>query len=421
MTMDDRKVKIALVSADLGSLRNNLTSSYVRQDIPANWSLDIHFFDDTNFAHRSSLSPRMQAKIPKFLGYELAPGYDFYIWLDSAFVLSDRGAVAWFVKSCENFDMVVFRHPSRSSISEELNFILDGMKSGDSYLIDRYQDEPIEEQVKTYLADADFTDDSLYACGAFIYRKELFEQSSHNVLPLWFYHNARYTIQDQLSLPYLASSLKSSGDFKMGQFAEGIFSNKYIKHCDLNKAGVDSNVGKWDQWYECLPSTTGAFVYSDTITYELGSDFLSDCRVVEDWGTGAGGFKRFRPDAIGVDGSNTPHAEKKYIDLVRYTSSCDGIFMRHVLEHNYEWPSVLRNALQSASQKICIVLFTPMVDTESKEIAHNKMHGVDVPDISLGRNELAGIFGEFDLKEVKMGQIESATGYGLEYIFYIKK
>lgn len=422
MIEQGRKVRVALLSADLGGLRKNLASSYLKQVIPDGWTLDYYFFDDDNFAPRSSVSPRMQAKIPKMLGYELAPGYDYYIWIDSSFTLSHAGAIAWFVKSCEEFDMVVFKHPYRNSISAELDFILEGMKSGDKYLIERYQGELIEEQVKMYLMDKHFEDDSLYACGAFVYRKELFQQPTHNILPLWYYHNARYSIQDQLSFPYLASTLKFSGGFKMGVFEAGMFSNEYIKHCDINNdADAGSNVGKWDQWYENLSSTPGAFKYSDTVTYELGSTFLRDCRIVEDWGTGAGGFKRFRPDAIGVDGSNTPHAEKKYVDLVKYTSECDGIFMRHVLEHNYQWAAVLRNALRSATRKLCIVLFTPIVETASKEIAHNKIHGVDVPDISLGREELGSVLKEFGLKEVKIGQIESATGYGLEYILYIEK
>jgi hypothetical protein len=422
MTSKNGNVKVALLSADLGGLRNNLTAGYVKQDIPEGWTLDTYFFDDGNFPSRSSLSPRMQAKIPKMLGYELAPGYDYYIWIDSSFVLSHSGAVAWFVNACDNFDMVVFKHPHRQSISEELNYMVGRMKSGDSYLIDRYRNEPVCEQVKMYLADEDFKDDSLYACGAFVYRKEMFEQPTHNILPLWYYHNARYSIQDQLSLPYLASSMKSSGSFSMGVFTEGIFTNKYIRHCDVeNKADAGSNVGKWDQWYEGLSATPGAFKYSDTITYELGSKFLSDCLVVEDWGTGAGGFKRYRPDAIGIDGSNTPHAEKKYVDLVTYTSQCDGIFMRHVLEHNYQWVSILRNALQSASKKLCIVLFTPIADGGSKEIAHNKIHGVDVPDMSLGRDELQSVLKEFALKNVRLEQIQSATGYGLEYILYVEK
>lgn len=427
MAMDKEAVKVALISADLGGCRNNLTSGYVKQELPAGWSLDTFFFDDANFPTRPSLSPRLQAKIPKMLGYELAPGYDFYIWIDSSFTLSRKDAVSWFVNSCSGHDMVVFRHPQRSSISDELGYIREAMRVGDRYLLGRYQGEPLEEQVKLYLSDPGFRDDSLYALGAFVYRKEMLSTPGANIMPLWYYHNARYSIQDQLSFPYLAASLGAGRSFRLGTFSEQIFDNSYISFCIAGDPGVDlkepadSNVGKWDDWYRDLSPAPGAFKYSDTVTYELGSSFLSDCAVVEDWGTGAGGFKRFRPDAIGVDGSNTPHAEKKYVDLVNYLSECDGVFMRHVLEHNYDWLPILRNALRSASRKLCLVLFTPLSETGTKEIAHNKIHGVDVPDLSLGKDELHRVFSEFDLKHVRMEEIRSATGYGVEYLIYIER
>lgn len=412
--------RIALISADLGGLRTNLTSRYVRQELPPGWSLDLFFFDDANFPPRASLSPRLQAKIPKMLGYELAPGYDFYIWIDSSFILSDSGAVAWFVDSCRDHDLVAFRHPQRSSISQELAYILAEEQEGNQYLLSRYRNEPIEEQVRLYLSNPAFRDDSLFALGAFVYRKELLARPERNLLPLWYYHNSRYSIQDQISFPYLVASLREGG-LRVGLFREGIFENRYIRFLGGSAAAKDSNVGKWDGWYRELSPSPGAFKYSDTVSYRLGSEFLSDCAVVEDWGTGAGGFKRFRPDAIGVDGSNTPHAEKKYVDLVGYVSPCDAVFMRHVLEHNYDWQPILRNVLRSASRKACIVLFTPLSVSGTVQIAHNKMHGVDVPDLSLGRDELQRIFDEFDLARVRYEQIESATGYGVEYLIYIEK
>lgn len=428
MAIDKEAVRIALISADLGGCRRNLSASYVKQDLPEGWSLDAFFFDDANFPSRPSLSARLQSKIPKMLGYELLPGYDFYIWIDSSFILSDSGAVAWFVSSCAGRDMVVFRHPQRSSIADELGYIKGAIGGGDAYLAQRYDGEPIKEQVKLYLADPAFRDESLYALGAFVYSKEMLGRPERNLMPLWYYHNARYSIQDQISFPYLAASLSAGGGLRLGSFDADIFANRYIRFAGGEDApaaatsdGEDSNVGKWDDWYRELTPAPGAFKYSDTVTYELGSSFLADCRVVEDWGTGAGGFKRFRPDAIGVDGSNTPHAQKKYVDLVTYVSPCDGVFMRHVLEHNYNWAPILRNALKSATRKLCLVLFTPISESGTKEIAHNRTHGVDVPDLSLGLNELQGIFREFPLKQVRLEQIESATGYGVEYLIYIEK
>ncbi|GFO68531.1 hypothetical protein GMLC_21100 [Geomonas limicola] len=420
MLSNNGHLRVALISADLGGVRGNRTAHYVAQELPEGWSLDVFFFDDATFPQRASLSPRLQAKIPKMLGYELAPGYDFYIWLDSSFILAHPQAVSWLVGVCRDKDLVLFRHPYRTSLGEELAYMQDQMQTGNGYLLERYQSEPVEDQVALYLADQGFRDERLFACGAFVYSGAL-TAAEYNLLPLWFYHNARYSIQDQLSLPYLVSTLERAG-LKVGCFPEGIFTCRYLSHCEVPAAPEQaSNVGKWDTWYQGLSQAPGAFRYSDTVTYEMGRDFLADCRVVEDWGTGAGGFKRFRPDAIGVDGSNTPHAEKKYVDLVNYTSPCEGIFMRHVLEHNYQWQAILRNALGSATKKLCIVLFTPLADTSSREIAHNRAHGVDVPDLSLGREELEGILREFQPHSVEMVRIDSETGYGQEYLLYIQK
>ena len=181
-----------------------------------------------------------------------------------------------------------------------------------------------------------------------------------------------------------------------------------------------SNISKWDKWYKDISSKPSSFRYGDTVTYKLGADFLKDCETVEDWGTGAGGFKRFLPTAIGVDGSDTPHAEKKFVDLVNYISTCDGIFMRHVLEHNYDWEKILTNVVNSATKKICIVLFTPLAEN-TVELAHNLKFGVDVPDLSLNKNKMEEIINTVNPKTVKYETHVTKTGYKQETVIFIEK
>jgi len=181
---------------------------------------------------------------------------------------------------------------------------------------------------------------------------------------------------------------------------------------------MESNVKKWDKWYENLTESRGAFVYGETPTYELAAKFLEDCETVEDWGCGAGGFLRFCDRAIGVDGSNTPHAQKKFIDLVNYTSESDGIHVRHVLEHNYEWKKILNNILKSARKKIVITMFIPLGD-ETKEIAHNKKHGVDVPDLLISKEEFMDIVKNYNITNIEFVTMDTATGYNKEEIIYI--
>lgn len=176
---------------------------------------------------------------------------------------------------------------------------------------------------------------------------------------------------------------------------------------------------KWNEWYKDV-STESAFRYGDTLTYEKGFDFLKTCGTVEDWGCGTGGFKRFFKNSdvnyVGLDGSDTPFSDRK-VDLTLYTSQVDGVFMRHVLEHNYEWKSILMNALRSFGQKMCLVMFTPFSD-ETKEIAHNRGHGVDVPDISFRKEDLTDLFDGIDWS---VESFQTNTGYGIEHIFFLNK
>lgn len=179
-----------------------------------------------------------------------------------------------------------------------------------------------------------------------------------------------------------------------------------------------NNVGKWDNWYRHLKPTDApdAFRYGETETYNIAANFLSDCDIIEDWGVGAGGFLNHCPKAIGVDGSNTPFAVKKNIDLCEYVSECEAVHMRHVLEHNYEWAKILENAFKSATKKICITFFIPLNEGETIELAHNLKHGVDVPDLSISRQEFDDIVDKYNPTGIDIEVLETRTGYNIEIV-----
>ena len=180
---------------------------------------------------------------------------------------------------------------------------------------------------------------------------------------------------------------------------------------------------KWNKWYENITIDDVCFRYGNTETYDLGYTFLKECKTIEDWGCGIGGFKtRFEKENvnnyIGVDGSKTPFADIK-ADLTTYISNVDGIFMRHILEHNYDWKTILENACKSFTHKMCLVLFTPF-SNETKEIAHNMNYGVDVPDLSLSKNEIINIFDKYNIKHTLI-TMNTQTQYNIEHIFYLTK
>lgn len=144
-------------------------------------------------------------------------------------------------------------------------------------------------------------------------------------------------------------------------------------------------LGVWDRWLEGT-TLDDPILFGDATTYERGARWLMDCDVVEDWGCGKGGLRRFVPAERyrGVDGSTTPFADVT-ADLTNYRSSACGVFIRHVLEHNFDWALILENAAASAQHRLFIALFTP-ISGRTHQWEWNTELGV--PDISFAISDI---------------------------------
>ena len=175
-----------------------------------------------------------------------------------------------------------------------------------------------------------------------------------------------------------------------------------------------SNLNKWNRWYRGLEEPES---YGDTASYQMGANFLANCESIQDWGCGKGWFRRFvEPHAyIGIDGSQTPFADVQ-VDLTEYRSKPEGIFMRHVLEHDYGWGAILNNAIESFQKRMVLVIFTPFSPEGTDQIAFADDPGV--PDISFKMSDLTDCF---DGLAWSMKVIESATQYGQETLFFLEK
>jgi len=87
--------------------------------------------------------------------------------------------------------------------------------------------------------------------------------------------------------------------------------------------------------------------------------------------------------------------------------------MRHVLEHNWTWPTILENALASFRDRMALIIFTPFAETTT-EIAH--VNGIC--ELSLNRTEVQKALEPF---AVRREEITSQTRYGAEVLFYIER
>jgi hypothetical protein len=175
-----------------------------------------------------------------------------------------------------------------------------------------------------------------------------------------------------------------------------------------------TNVGNWASWYQDLKDP---WPYGETTSYEIGAAWLADCALIEDWGCGAGWLRKLvPPDRYrGIDGTASPVCDEA-LNLITYCSSVPGIFMRHVLEHNYDWRRILDNAVASFKERMVLILFTPERAT-TEEIAWTP--GLGVPDIAFRFADITDRFPADVTYAVQ--RIYSATQYGCETIFFLER
>ena len=188
---------IAVIQASLGGIDN--ITPHVPQTIP----YDYHLFTDENCPPR--LPPRLQAKIPKMFGWQLAPNYEYYLWLDGNISLNHSQTLQYFYDQIQGYDIVVVRHHRRPNIRQEIRYLRKGLREQSIYLVSRYDKELWQEQYAEICKDKEYVDDLLVIGGVFMYRNTPKVQA---MMKEWWYHVSRYNVQDQISFPYV---LKKSG------------------------------------------------------------------------------------------------------------------------------------------------------------------------------------------------------------------
>jgi len=195
--------KAVIITANLGSFDPEY--SWAPQFPPAGWEIERRHFNDANFPPRyKAMTSRMQPGILKMFGWQVLPGYDAYIWVDTSRTVTDRYYASWMLAYLDGADMALYRHPLRNTIEAEARYMLARMKDPTQrrsrYLISRYDGEWIEEQLAAIKADDAFEDKILYASTALAYRPT---RSVRAAMTEWWHHKTRYLLHDQLALPYV--------------------------------------------------------------------------------------------------------------------------------------------------------------------------------------------------------------------------
>ena len=158
------------------------------------------YYTDKNFPKRyNSMTPRLKSKIPKMLEWKYRDA-DWYVWIDSSIKINSdiKDLPAMILDRAGNNPICAFRSSGGNSIREEAYRVIKSMENNHEYLIKRYSGEPILEQLIHYYGDPNFRDTSLYSTGFFAYNKKAFD-----MLKDWFEHTVTWSLQCQISFPYI--------------------------------------------------------------------------------------------------------------------------------------------------------------------------------------------------------------------------
>lgn len=173
------------------------------------------------------------------------------------------------------------------------------------------------------------------------------------------------------------------------------------------------------------------FPYGDPLSYRFGANWLAPCRTVADWGCGRGFFRnyigadRYVGIDMGVDSvpQDNPFATVR-ADLTQYRGQTDGIFIRHVIEHNFAWRAILENAVASFTKRLFLAVFTPLAEGDAEQVL--TLHGPPeypfydppVPNLALPK---AGIEEHFAGLHFRYRRVSTGTQYGQEHLWHVRR
>ena len=174
---------------------------------PTPWTQDIRsehhdvsvaYYNDSNTPSRHlAMHPRLKSKIHKMLEWRFVEA-DWYVWMDSSIRLTANDPASLIVRSAADSPLCLFRATTRQSILEECNVVRKSLAGQHDYIVKRYDGEPIVDQLVHYYGDPRFIDNKLFAMGFFAYHC-----SVAGLMQQWFDENVIWSLQDQISFPYV--------------------------------------------------------------------------------------------------------------------------------------------------------------------------------------------------------------------------
>lgn len=181
----------------------------------------------------------------------------------------------------------------------------------------------------------------------------------------------------------------------------------------------------WEAWWPDLYTSAGVpqEYPGGSESYKLAGEFLGGENLVEEWGCATTYGRQFIPAPYrGVDGAKSKFNDVT-ADLTQYKSDVPNALIRHVLEHNWEWRTILDNFLGSFTNRAVVILFIPLGDQDINRSFENR---VEMPQSPPGLQlDQASFFDRIygpGLRVRKDRVLKNETPpFGYERLFFLEK
>jgi hypothetical protein len=158
-------------------------------------------------------NPRLASKRPKMMPW-LFTDCDAAVWMDASFELTGRGFRSWVDGHLERNDFTAWVHPEgRTCIQQEADVC---------WFFKKYEGEPIRDQARSYFRDGFPRFWGLFAAGALGW---VFSPEANGLGNSWYRECEQWSIQDQISLPYLLWSR----NMRFGLWRGNEYKNDFLK------------------------------------------------------------------------------------------------------------------------------------------------------------------------------------------------
>lgn len=161
-----------------------------------------------------NMPPRLAAKLPKLQPFDFVDA-DVAVWLDGSFLITSTEFRQFCLDSLGDYDLVTWAHPDRAT----RNCLY--LEALECQWWPKYREYPIPAQTAHYRAHGMPEGFGLWACGTIVWRNSM---EAREFGRLWLLENVRWSIQDQISLPYLVWKHRPN----LGEFPAHEYENPYL-------------------------------------------------------------------------------------------------------------------------------------------------------------------------------------------------